>query len=152
MTGDTIGLLLRLVVSLVAVIGLMWLAARVLRGSVTGGGNGVMEVLARQSLGRSSSVAVVRIADKAVVVGITESKVSFLADADLAAIEAAQGAADAERSVRSPVDTAGTDVRTGVSGRAMRPGTGSGLEGSIVSPATWKQAVNVLRDRTARKG
>jgi hypothetical protein len=49
--------------------------------------------------------------------------------------------------VRSPVHT---DADAGVPvGTSLATG---GLQGSIVSPATWKQAVNVLRDRTARKG
>lgn len=143
MTGDTVGLLLRLVLSLAAVIGLMWLAARMLRGQLRGSNGGVLEVVARQQLGRGSSVAVIRVADQAMLVGVTESKITLLAETDLAAVEAAQAAAETERTpVHSAVGGSAADSLQAI----------DGLSGSIVSPATWKQAVNVLRDRTARRG
>jgi flagellar protein FliO/FliZ len=143
-SGGTFGLALRLVLSLAVVIGLMWFAARALRGHVGAGGAGVLDVVARQQLGRGSSIAVVRVADQALVIGVTESQVTLLGAADLAAVEAA---GEAAKAVRSPVHT---DADAGVPvGTSLATG---GLQGSIVSPATWKQAVNVLRDRTARKG
>jgi flagellar protein FliO/FliZ len=154
--ADTFGLLLRLVLSLAAVVGLMWLAARLVRGQIGGAGGAVLEVIARQQVGRGASVAVVRVADQAIVVGITESKVNLIAQTDLAAVEAAQARADAERGVvREPLDGTSTQNFVGVSQAAREAGPtrpSGGLQGSIVSPSTWRQAVNVVRDRTARKG
>jgi flagellar protein FliO/FliZ len=154
MIGDTVGLLLRLGLSLAAVVALMWFAARMMRGQLKGGNNGLIDVVARQQLGRGSSLAVVRIADQALVVGVTESKVSLLAQADLAAITAAQEATTAEEPVvRSAVSTTpGAAGAPKISGRSGDAGAPGGLHGSILAPSTWKQAVNVLRDRTARKG
>jgi flagellar protein FliO/FliZ len=145
MTTDTLGLVLRLVLSLAAVVGLMWVAARVMRGQLTRGQGGALEVVARQQVGRGASIAVVRVADQALVLGVTENKVTLISAADLGAVQAAQATAEEERiAVRSPVDADGVRSRPGESGGR--------LQGSIVSPATWKQAVDVIRDRTARKG
>ncbi|MDP9394567.1 MAG: flagellar biosynthetic protein FliO, partial [Actinomycetota bacterium] len=91
---DSLMLALRLVLSLGFVIGLMWVAARIVRGQVAGRGGGALEVLARQQLGRGSSVAVLRVADQALVVGITESRVTLLGEADLQAVEALVPVAD----------------------------------------------------------
>ena len=83
----------RLVVALVVVFGLMFVAARLLRrrglasgraGAVTGR----IEVLARQGLGRTSSVQLVRVGGKTLVLGVTDSAVSVLTEADPLLLEA----------------------------------------------------------------
>jgi flagellar protein FliO/FliZ len=81
------GLFIRAILSLGAVVGVMGLAARAMRGrfGVPNGPRGTpvrVEVLARQTLGKSASIAVVRAAGKSFVVGITESSVTVLTDAD----------------------------------------------------------------------
>lgn len=138
---DLLGLLLRVGLSLAVVIGLMWLAARALRSAGGGRGAGVVEVVARQALGRGSAVAVVRIADKALVLGVTDGQVTLLGETDLAAVEASRAP---ER--RSPAPVAiGTDAPALVTAARGR------LDGSILSPRTWRRTVEAVRDRTVRK-
>jgi len=78
-----VALLLRLAVSLGVVLLLMWGAARLLGRQprrMSRAGN--VEMLARQALGRRSSVAVLRVGSKAFVVGVTDTNVSVLAEVD----------------------------------------------------------------------
>lgn len=82
-----LGLLVRLVVSLAAVLGLMALAGRGLRnrglaGRRLGGGDAPVRVVARQSLSRGASIAVVRAGDRHLVLGVTDSSVTMLTEAD----------------------------------------------------------------------
>jgi flagellar protein FliO/FliZ len=144
---DALGLALRVGVSFTLVLGLMWLAARVFRGSLAGRGTGALEVLARQQVGRGASIAVVRVADHALVVGVTEHSVTVLGDpvTDLAPFRvpaAPQVAAPAPNPLRAQ----------SMELSARQPDPESALRGSILSPATWRQAVQFLRDRTVRRG
>jgi flagellar protein FliO/FliZ len=79
--------MLRLVFSLGLVLALMALAGRALRNRQMGIGPGPrrsaaakIEVLGRQTLGRNVGVAVVRVADRAMLVGVTEGSVQLLTD------------------------------------------------------------------------
>ena len=84
--GSTIVAVLRLLVSLGAVLTLVvWIAryaakrglgARTLRSEVT------VDVLSRRSLGRTSSVQVVQVGRRTMVLGVTEHGVSVLAELD----------------------------------------------------------------------
>lgn len=143
---NTFELVLRLTLGLTLVLGLMWFAARVLRNVGAGRATGVMEVLARQQIGRGSQVAIIRVGDSALVVGVTESKVSLLTETDLEVIEAAQAKADAERVARQG------QVRTpALSGSTVPSPRGeSALHGSILAPSTWRQALHAVRERTVR--
>ena len=93
-TGSTLALFGRLIVSLGVVIGLMWAAARVIRKRGFGGVGGAtrrpgvqVDIIARRTLGRNSSIAVVRAGSQAMVVGITEQQITKLADASLEEID-----------------------------------------------------------------
>ncbi len=84
-TGSTIGMLFRLVVSLGIVLAVMAGAAALLRRTGAGGGTGrrrglPIEVVARHSIGRRSSVALVRAGGKGLVLGITDHTVTVLAE------------------------------------------------------------------------
>ena len=83
---SVLGMLGRLLISLVVVFGLMALAGRaVRRRGLTGGGTSAgtrIEVLARQGLGRTSSVQLVRVAGRTLVLGVTEHSVQVLGEAD----------------------------------------------------------------------
>jgi flagellar protein FliO/FliZ len=83
---SVLGMLSRLLVSLVVVFGLMALAGRVVRRrGLAGSGSAAtsrIEVLARQGLGRTSSVQLVRVAGRTLVLGVTEQSVQVLGEAD----------------------------------------------------------------------
>ncbi len=83
--GSVVALFARLLVSLAVVLALLWVLGRALRTRGMGGAGragALIEVLARQPLGRTASIAVVRAGGKALIVSITESQVRLLAEAD----------------------------------------------------------------------
>jgi flagellar protein FliO/FliZ len=132
---STLELMVRLVLSLVVVVGLMIGVTAVLKrrgfaGFAPGAGRraapGVqVEVLARRTLGRSASVAVVRAGGKSMVLGVTDNHVTLLADADVDELE-----------LDLP-EAQGTGFPRAV------------VNGSATSP--WKTMLDGLRDRTVRR-
>ena len=87
--GSLLGVMLRLVFSLGVVLALMAVTGRALRNRQLGVGSGGrrtparIEVLGRQTLGRNVGVAVVRVADRAMLVGVTEGSIQLLTDLPL---------------------------------------------------------------------
>jgi flagellar protein FliO/FliZ len=134
---DSITLALRVGFSLLVVLGLMWIAARMFRGKLTSRGAGTLEVLARQQVGRGASVALLRVADRAIVVGVTEHRITLLGEpiTDLATLTASTPA-----------------VEISLDGDASTAGAAGPLRGSLLSPATWRQVVQLIRERTVRRG
>lgn len=92
-------LVIRLGLSLTVVVGLVWVLARVVRRRGLPGlpgfgpGGSRIEVIGRQSVGRSASLAVVRVGERTMVVGITEGSVRVLGEGD----DLASGAPPLER-------------------------------------------------------
>ena len=128
MDTSAVALLLRLVVSLGIVLALMMGAAAILkRRSMPGIGMRrrpvPIEVVGRQGLGRSASVAIVRAGGRALVLGITDNAVNVLAEADPASFE----------------QEAPEGHGTALHGGAQRPGQ------------TWMALLDSLRERTVRK-
>lgn len=116
----------RLVVSLGVVLAIMFVAALLLKRS-KGAGSPLrrravgLEVISRQSLGRTSSVAVVRAGSKGLVLGVTDSSVRVLAEVELDEVDPPEA-----------------------------PGTVSTGGGSTASSA-WKAIVETMRERTVRR-
>ena len=159
---DTAALLLRLVVALASVCGLVWLFSR---GMTRGRGRrlvpGMTEVVSRQVLSRAASVVVVRVGDRALVLGVTEQQVSLLTETDLPPEQpaarrttvlepAGPGDADRVHPQTSPVPRPRSAEATATRHRPRRQ-DGGALAGSALSPATWAQALDVLRERTTRR-
>jgi flagellar protein FliO/FliZ len=117
-------MIIRLILSLAFIGFVLLFAARIAKKRGLGQGNGLIEVVARQRMGRSSSVNVVRIAE---------------------AVEAAL----AERSAPARQDQ---ETTPGVPApvRVARPSTGV-LAGSVFDRNGWGSLVNTLRERTVRK-
>ena len=137
-------LVLRIGFSLLVVFGLMWGLARVARRPLGGRhGTGSLSVLHRQQLSRGSLVAVVQVADKALVLGVTDQQVSLLGETDLTAFE--RHPAEPER--RNAVVVEPDSVLPSAYG-AEPAGR---LDGSLLSPRTWGSTLDFLRDRTTRR-
>jgi flagellar protein FliO/FliZ len=144
-------MIIRLVLSLGFVAVVLLVAARMAKKRGLGQGNGLIEVVARQRMGRTSTVNVVRIADVVLVVGATEEQVTLLAEVDAEAVDAAL------RERRPPARLGavasgepgepGADV---VPVRAARVSSGA-LAGSVFDRAGWGTFVNQLRERTVRR-
>jgi flagellar protein FliO/FliZ len=81
-------LVLRIGFSLFVVLGLMWALARVVRRPAGANrAHGRLAVLNRQQLTRGAAVTVVKVADRAMILGITDQHVSLLGEAELADFE-----------------------------------------------------------------
>lgn len=139
-----IELIIRIGFSLLIVLGLMWGLAKLARRPLGGRNGGAVSVLARQQLTRGSAVAVVRVADRALVLGVTENQISLLADADLDVIEAYQPERNVRREAVPLPDPSGVPPVVKTAGDRGWSGDGR-LAGSLLSPGTWRQTVRFLR-------
>lgn len=120
----------RLFVAMGVVLVLMWAAARAIRNRGMGGTGRnrrplPIELLARQGLGRASSVAVVRTSGKVLVLGVTEANISLLAEVDPDTVDIDGPEAD------------WTAPPGG--GPTARPGS------------TWKAMIEAAREKTVRR-
>jgi flagellar protein FliO/FliZ len=145
-----IELVLRIGFSLLVVLGLMWGLAKLARRPLTGNrGGGVLSVLNRQQLGRNSSVTVVRVADRALILGVTDAQVTILGETDLEAFEHDSHAPERRDAVQLTPDVLpaayGDEIRVPVD---RLPGR---LDGSLLSPRTWSSTLDFLRERTSRR-
>jgi flagellar protein FliO/FliZ len=127
---STVILLLRVALSLGVVLGLLTFVARAARkrgiGNAPGRTTARVEVVARQGLGRNSSVVIVRAAERALVLGVTETTVSLLAE--------------------SPWSEMGTDDEPDAPGTTRQGG------GPLLGrPSAWKANLEQLRERTVRR-
>lgn len=167
---STIAIIGRMLLALVLVLGVMWALARWARKPMgIGKGERVMTVLARQQLSRSSSVAVLRLMDRALVLGITEQGVQLLTETELAPIEQALTVpapgrrplvASGRRPVAAPKSLESSSLDAGqldadvleppASATASLAGK-SKLDGSVLSPAMWKQLLGAARELTVRR-
>ncbi|HEX5097352.1 MAG TPA: flagellar biosynthetic protein FliO [Acidimicrobiia bacterium] len=137
-TTSTFALFARLIFSMGIVLGLMWIAARVLQRRGLGPvakrqARAVeLELLARKNVGRHASIAVVRAAGQAMVVGITEHEITKLADADLPAIDL-----EAEQDVAAS--------------EAASQGTAAPQQGFATPGQAWKAMLEHVREKTVRR-
>jgi flagellar protein FliO/FliZ len=138
-------MIIRLVLSLAFVAAVLLFAARLAQKRGLGQGNGLIEVLARQRMGRASTVNVIRVADLVLVVGATEEQVTVLAEVDPQAVEAAL--AEHRPPPRLHAAPAGGSGSTVV---AARP-AGGALAGSVFDRAGWGSFLGTLRERTVRR-
>ncbi|MEO6700021.1 MAG: flagellar biosynthetic protein FliO [Jatrophihabitantaceae bacterium] len=179
---NTIAIIGRMLLALVVVLGIMWCLARWARKPLgVGKADRVMAVLARQQLSRTSSVAVLRVMDRALVLGVTENGIRLLTETELAPIEdalvvesapprawsrmrpapleLASGmdsepdqdellAVGADRPV--PAERPATAERPASAGRIAQAGRGK-LDGSVLSPNTWRQLLSAARELTVRR-
>jgi flagellar protein FliO/FliZ len=157
-------MVVRLVLSLAFVGLVLWFAARVAKKRGLGGtGNGLIEVVARQRMGRTSTVNVVRIGDVVLVVGATEEQVTLLAEVDPETIETAR---EPQRPARVPArhgeddaDHADERLEDDVPAPrglhrpapAARSTSSGALAGSVFDKNGWGSFVNQMRERTVRR-
>jgi flagellar protein FliO/FliZ len=128
---STVVLVLRVAVSLAVVLGLLAMAARYAGRKGLGAGPtrstaAKVEVVARQGIGRNTSVVIVRAAERALVLGVTEAGISLLADADPSVLDLRE----------EDVPDAQGMGRTG---------------GPLARSSAWKDTLELLRERTVRK-
>ena len=147
-------MIIRLVLSLALIGGVLLFAAKLAKKRGLGQGNGLIEVVARHRMGRTSTLNVVRIADMVLVIGATEEQVTLLAEVDPDAVDAAlrdrrpghakvEDDADDEVQAISPAPVPALP-------RAARSSEGV-LAGSVLDRNSWGSLVDELRERTVRR-
>jgi flagellar protein FliO/FliZ len=160
---DTLFVALRVIVSLGVVVGLLWMVQRrVTKGSKRVRANKLVNVVTRQGIAQKASVVVVDMGGQRFLLGVTEHSVTVLSSADVpeeavpvpevlegattkgASSASATGFASALTTAKKnplPTNFTSFDPKTG------QPRRGA-LDGSIVSPATWRRAASALRSNT----
>ncbi|WP_127498439.1 FliO/MopB family protein [Actinoplanes solisilvae] len=141
-------LVLRIGFSLFIILGMMWGLARLIRRPLTGRGHGPLVVLNRQQLSRGAAVTVVKVADRAMILGVTDQQVSLLGEAEIELFEHHP----VEHRDHLDVDEDLAGGSPGLPGRHPAAGRFAGrLDGSLLSPRTWRSAMEFLRDRTSHR-
>ena len=129
-------LTVRIAFSLLVVLGIMWGLAKVARRPLGVRRAGVLAVLGRQQLSKGASVAIVRVADRALVLGVTDGQVNLLGEVDPAMIEEYRPEPAVQR---TPVSLESLTAAPAV------PTSNGALAGSVLSAQTWSQTLRVLR-------
>ena len=135
-------MLIRLVLSLGFIAAVLVFASRLAKKRGLGQGNGLIEVVAPPRLGRASSVSVLRVAGRVLVVGSTDEQVTLLAEME-------------DDEVATALAAAPRAGATGVEGTTPRPAlaapSSGRLAGSVLDRGAWTSLVQDLRDRTVRR-
>jgi len=123
-SGSFFDLFLHLIVALGVVLGSIWLLARVLRFKARGGAFALrrlskLTVVERRNLAKGASVALVRVGDKLVLLGITSHSVSMLSEME--SIEAEDGV-DPEEVASPLLSLGGRSGEWGALGRELTLG------------------------------
>lgn len=160
---DSVMLLLRVALSLAAVVGLVWWVGRRWgAGRAAGSGRSKepqVQVVGRQSVGRHAGVAVVAVGSRRLLVGYGEQQVTFLTElAPVVEVHTPSAPAPArpapvakkvvEPDVPRPRPAGDAGPGVDLSLGDVKHGA---LHGSVLDPATWRQAVRTLQDRTVRR-
>jgi len=147
-------LFLRVGVSLSLVLGMVWVAARVVRSRTRGVAkkdHSTIDVRARRSVGRRSNILMVEVAGRSLLVGVTEQHVALLADLSGAA-PSGTGTGTATDAVDRPITVSeGPVTATDLDDPTFDL---TGAEALLSPRATEKSPTNVLaslRELTVRR-
>ncbi|SEJ55959.1 FliO/MopB family protein [Demequina mangrovi] len=153
---DAFLLVLRVGLSLGAVLGLLWWLSRRLQSGGRAQRREALAVLGRQPLTKRSGVALIEVAGRRLVVGYADEGVSLLHDAGEAPEpepepEASDFEADLARALGDQPGLPAEPAHPTPARMADVRGQRSPLDGSILAPDTWRKAVVALQDRTIRR-
>jgi flagellar protein FliO/FliZ len=149
---ETLMLALRVVLSLGAVVGVLWYAQRRVSGHQkrTRAGE-ALTVVARRGVGAKASVVLVDTGGKRFLLGVTEHSVNVLHTDGAPPPDPVQAASAASADAfGEALAQAGASPGAHISGRRRReqqptPLADPPLEGSILSAETWRNAVAAVR-------
>ena len=152
-------LTIRLIVSLAIVVGLLLLLARFGARKFRGNSGALVHVVHRQALSRTSSVSVVTVGSRVLVLGTTEQQISVLTELDPDELElddvpelalVAEPVEEIETAAELVLARTPGSHRAAPAARAGVPATGA-LAGSVLSVQTWKQALSAVSRGSARR-
>jgi flagellar protein FliO/FliZ len=135
-------LTIRLVFSLAVVIGLLLLLARLSSRRFRGQSDAMVRVLHRQPISRHNAVTVVAVGSRILVLGTTEHEVRVLTELDPEELEETVTLPSLPPVRPRGAHRAETPVITTASPKGR-------LGGSVLSPATWKQAIAAVTGRSS---
>jgi flagellar protein FliO/FliZ len=147
---DMLGLVVRLVCSLAVVLGLLLLIARFAGRRFQGRAGAPVHVVHRQPISRGSSVTVVTVGTRILVLGSTEQQVTLLTELEPDEIDLPEPVADGAAgtvAATSRVDRAATSGPRHLRPTGRAAGCDLPLAGSVLSPQTWKQALAAATQR-----
>lgn len=149
---ETAVLGLRVLVSLGVVLGLLWwLQRRLVKGGKSSGTEFPVQVLSRQAITPKASVVLVEAAGQRFLLGVTEASVNVLHTAEIT--DAPAPDTDFAKSLhaaagREPLNAPFPDGALPGRRETRRTDAGNGaplLNGSILSPETWRRTAAVIR-------
>lgn len=157
---ETIGLVLRVVVSLAIVLALIWAFARV-RKRVAPKGASALNIVSKVPVSKRGALLLVEVGNRTLLLGSTDESISLLTEVQPADEE------EAPKQQRTSVDFSAILDEWRVPGDELPPipkeeldevlstslpaqRAESPLAGSVLSPTTWRQFTQVLRERTVR--
>lgn len=168
---DDAALVARVVVSLIVVVLLALLGARLVRRTGLRGPGRSLRLLERLPLSREAFLAVVAVADRGLVLGVTAHGLQVVGELDAETVaqvypepapNTGSGRGSGPGGRRRSGDPGMTDkvagVEVGEHGVKVTRVTGSTRTppargtGSVLDPRTWRRAVDALRDLTVRRG
>ena len=123
----------RLLLSLGVVLGLFWAVARMGARRVGGRDRTLLRVRSRQALSRGSSIAVVEVGSRVLVVGVSDAGVRMLTELDPFELDSEPAALTGPTSEATP---------------AAQVSPVSSLGGSLLAPGTWRQAWSAATGRS----
>ena len=123
----------RVLLSLGVVLGLFWAVARMGARRVGGRDRTLLRVRSRQALSRGSSIAVVEVGSRVLVVGVSDTGVRLLTELDPFELDSVPTVLTEPTSEPSPAARVSQAV--------------SPLGASLLAPATWKQAWSAATGR-----
>ncbi len=158
-----IELTVRLVASLAIVVGLLLVTVRIGARKFRPRAGAPLRILHRQALSRSSSVAVIEVGNRTLVIGHTEHQISILAElgagdlsGDLSgdseqddlSDDSGQGEVIDMEAARQSGQAFTPEEITATVARETSPVAANGpLAGSVLSAHTWRQALAVAKRR-----
>jgi flagellar protein FliO/FliZ len=146
---DSLMLGLRVLVSLGAVLGVMWLLYRRLRRGPAAAKGRPLSLVSRQSVGPKASVVLVDTDGKRFMLGVTEHGISVLHTAEAPAPEFVEAEAPAAATRRAARHAASFGAQRFDAELAAQQGRlaeqPAPLAGSILDPGTWRLAAGALR-------
>lgn len=135
-------LAVRLVLSLSLVLGLLLLLARFGGRKFRGKRDAMVQILHRQHLTRSSTISVVSVGSKVLVLGTTEHQVRVLTELDPDEVEFPE----LEPALEDAENTGSSKSLVSVPKQGV---SSSSLAGSVLSVDTWKQALAAATKRAS---
>ncbi|MEM8926220.1 MAG: flagellar biosynthetic protein FliO [Actinomycetota bacterium] len=134
MDTSTLELTIRMLIGLAVIGGLLYVINRTARNRLGRGGGIDLEVCGRQALTRSSSVAVVRVGERHLLLGVNDHAVTLLTEGDdlLAATRGGDPVVDVRSGGRAARPTRAKVVASATPGAAPTPSNASeGLLGRL---------------------